>query len=113
MWPNFTSLLEMLQAQYVTTDLARQAKMDLDVLVQKKDVTFPNFMATFKQLADCCEATDAEKKDLIKRKVEQDMLHAVLRKGLTKDSTFEDWAKEFMDYHLEMKELDHYTKKTT
>jgi hypothetical protein len=112
-WPNFTSLLEMLQAQYVTTDLARQAKMDLDVLVQKKDVTFPNFMATFKQLADRCEATDAEKKDLIKRKVERDMLHAVLRKGLTKDNTFEDWAKEFMDYHLEMKELDHYTKKAT
>jgi hypothetical protein len=103
----------MLQAQYVTTDLARQAKIDLDVLVQKKDVTFPNFIATFKQLADRCKATDAEKKDLIKRKVERDMLHAVLKKGLTKDSTFKDWAREFIDYHLKIKELDHYTKKAT
>ena len=103
----------MLQAQYITTDLARQAKIDLDILAQKKDVTFSNFIATFKQLADRCKVTDAEKKDLIKRKVGRDMLYAVLRKGLTKDSTFKDQAKEFIDYYLKIKELDHYTKKAT
>jgi flagellar hook-basal body complex protein FliE len=112
-WPNVTSLLAMLQAQYVTTDLARQAKMELDVLVQKKDVPFPNFIATFKQLAERCSATDAEKKDLIKRKVDRPMLAAVLNQGLGKDSVFEDWATAFMDYHLQQKELDHYTKHTT
>jgi hypothetical protein len=112
-WPNYTSLLEILQAQYVTTDLARQAKMDLDNLHQKKDIPFPNFMAMFKQLAERCEATDAEKKDLIKRKVEREMLQVALRKGLPKDSTFEDWSNAFMEHYLDMKELDHYTKKTT
>jgi hypothetical protein len=64
--------------------------MDLDKLEQKKDVPFPNFIATFKQLAERCSATDAEKQDLIMHKDTRDQLAAVLRKGLGKDNTFDE-----------------------
>ena len=74
--------------------------MELDVLVQKKDVLFPNFIATFKRLAERCSATDAEKKDFTKRKVDRPMLAAVLNQGLGKDNVFEDWAAAFIDYYL-------------
>ena len=73
--------------------------MDLDTLTIGKE-PFPNFLAKFKQLAERCAVTDAEKKDLIKRKVGSKMLKNALNVKLPRNSTFEDWAEVFIDYYL-------------
>jgi hypothetical protein len=106
-WRNHHALLKHLASLYATTDITFTAKMDLDKLTMG-NTPFPTFHAVFNRLADRCKRQPIQKVEMLKQKVNRELLSNAILKGLTiEDDDYEAWCKLFQTTWQGMEMIQH------
>ena len=109
-WHTHQDVFKTLNEQYSTLDLSRQATIDLDNLWMANK-PFQNFIAEFNKYATKSGKTKAQKVELLKAKVSQelaDLITGIRDKPGRED--FDGWSKLFQDLYQDLQEKAHLDK---
>lgn len=109
-WRTVAQIWRNLNAQYVTQDLARKAKMDYDDILMNKRA-FGDFVAEFYNLATRCGKTKSQMVSDLKLKVSDELIKAsVHRQNKPGDEDYAGWVRMWQEIWNEREEAAHNMK---
>jgi ElaB/YqjD/DUF883 family membrane-anchored ribosome-binding protein len=109
-WKTAKGVFHILNNQYETIDLARDASLKFDNL-KMGGKPFQNFIAEFNLLSTKCSKTPEQKVEALRLKVSDELAKSLAhRTGKPSKHDFDAWSKFYQEIYDDLRDEEHFAK---